>query len=148
MYSGSSTQLGQEAVQQVDAALVVRLVGRHVVGADPVVYAGAGSAHGRRYVVAGAQVAHVRPHLEHAPERLVARDQKVVALRGGAVLSGVDLPVRPVHSDAQYLDEHAAPIGNVVDTWLWQVCQVHAVGLTGEDGDRFHPELSFSAVSS
>ncbi|HZF57568.1 MAG TPA: hypothetical protein VEZ19_03735 [Rubrobacter sp.] len=78
----------------------------------------------------------------------MAGDQKVVALRGRTVLAGVDLPVCPVHPDAQYLDEYAAPVGNVLDARLRQVCEVHAVGLTGEDGDRFHPELSFSAASS
>jgi hypothetical protein len=44
--------LGQKAVQQVDAALVVSVVGGHVVGADQVVDAVAWSAHGRRHVVA------------------------------------------------------------------------------------------------
>ena len=53
-------------------SLVVRLVGGHVVGDDPVVDAAARTPHGRNYVVAGDKAAHVGSDLQHTPERLVA----------------------------------------------------------------------------
>jgi hypothetical protein len=55
---------------------------------------------------------------QHSPERLVAGNQEVVALRSRAVLAGVNLLIRPVHPDAQHLDEHATPVWNVVDARL------------------------------
>jgi hypothetical protein len=144
MYSGSSTQLGQEAVQQVDAALVVRLVGGHVVGADPVVDAVTGPTHRSYHVVAGFKIPYVGPDLQHAPERLVTGDQDIVALGCHAVLGIVDLLVCPVHAYAQHLDEDPPAIGDIVDARLRQVGQVYAVGLAGKNGHRFHRELLFT----
>jgi hypothetical protein len=129
--------LGQVTMQQVDVPLVVRIVGGDVVGADAI---------GRHHVVAGTETAHPRLDLQYSPERLVTGDQKVVALRGGAVLGVVDLLVRSVHPDAQHLDEDAAAAGYVVDARLRQVGQVNAVGLAGKDGDRFHLGLLLTAL--
>jgi len=54
MYSGSSTMYSREkAVSQVDAALEVGVVGRHVVCADLVVETQTGAAHRQRDVIAG-----------------------------------------------------------------------------------------------
>ena len=74
--------LGQVAVALVDAALEVDVVGGHVLEADRVVDARAGPADAGDHDRPGLDVArHVRPHLDHAAERLVAGDQVVVARR-------------------------------------------------------------------
>jgi hypothetical protein len=110
--------LGQVAVQQVDAALAVRLVGGHVGEADPVVDSVSRTPDRRHHVIAGYNVANVRPDLEHAPEGLVARHQEVVALGRRPVLGVVDLLVRPVHPDPQDLYEHAASVRYILDARL------------------------------
>jgi hypothetical protein len=135
-------------VQQVDATLVVRLVRGCVVDADPVVDAGTGSSDGGHHVIAGFEPAHVRPNLQHAPERLVPGHQEVVALRGVAVLGVVDLLVCPIHADAQHLHQNAASVGDVVDARLRKVGQVDAAGLARENGYCFHQELLLTTMLS
>jgi hypothetical protein len=62
------------------------------------------------------RVGDVRPDRLHDAEALVADDQEAVALRGGAVLGGVDLFVRSV--DAQDPHQHPAAAGHLVEGWL------------------------------
>ena len=123
---------------QVDPPLVVHVVRRHVVGADPVVDARAGPADGRHHVVARRQLGHVGPDRLHPAEALVAGHEKVVARRRGAVLGRVDLLVGAVHADPQHLDQHARPSGTSATRWLWAASRRCIVlGLPGKTAIAF-----------
>ena len=85
---------------QVDAALVVSVVGGHVVGADQVIDALAGPAHRGHDVVAGLYLGDIRADGFHLAEALVADDQEVVSGRRRTVLGGVDLFVGSVYTNS------------------------------------------------
>ena len=117
--------LREIAVQQVDPALVVDVVRREVLETDLVVERGARSANGRDDEAAGLdRVRDVRPHLQHAPEVLMARDEEVVAGRRCAVAPLVDLLVGPVDADAEHLHEHPSAVRHVCDRRLRNVGEV------------------------
>ena len=99
--------LGQEPVQQVDAALVVDLFARDVGPADLVVDRAAGSAYGGRDVIPGLDVPDRRTDLFDDPERFVAQHQVVVAGGRVAIQRVVDLAVGGV--DAHLEDSHQHP---------------------------------------
>ena len=132
----------QIPVAQVDAALVVRVVGGHVVGADQVIDALAGAAHGGDDVVAGLHFGDIRPDGFDLAEALVADDQEVVSGRRRAVFGGVDFFVGSVHADAQNLYQHATAVGNLIQRRLRQIGHVDAVGFSWEYTDRFHFHFS------
>ena len=125
-------------MEQVDAALIVRLVGRHVVGADQVVDTAAGPADCRGDEVADGQSAHVRPDCLDLSKRLVSGHQEVVAGRCRAVFGRVDLLVGPIHPHADDLDQHPLPVRYLVDARRRQLFQVDTVRLPGIDGNGFH----------
>ena len=91
----------QESMAQVDPSFVIRAVGRHVVGSDPVVDAGSWPPHGRDDVVAGTQLRHVGAHLLYSPEAFVSDHQVIETFRWSAVFGGVDFFVCAVNADAQ-----------------------------------------------
>src|SRR6266851_5000211 len=87
----------QITVAQIDAALVVRVVRGHVVGADQVINALAWPANSRHDVVAGPHFGDIWADGLNLTETLVADDQEVVSGRRCSVFSGVDLFVGAVH---------------------------------------------------
>src|SRR6185437_15900983 len=104
---------GEVAVQQVDAALVIDLVGGHVLQTNLVVDALAGAAHAGDDKHAGPDGAgHVGANADHLPKVFVAGDEKVGAIRRLPILGLVDFAVGAIDAHAQHLDQHAAPAGD------------------------------------
>jgi hypothetical protein len=129
--------LGQISMAQVDAALVVDVVGGHVIGADQVIDTLAGPAHGGDDIVVGSQFGHVRAYGFHAAEAFVADDQEIVSWRGGAVFGRVDFLVGTVHTDTKNLYQYSPAVGDLVELGLVQIGRVDAVGFSREHTDGF-----------
>ena len=125
-------------MQQIDAALVVGIVGGHVVGADEVVDTLAGPAYGRYHVIAGLQLADIGADFFHHTKAFVAGDQKIVAFRRRAILCRIDLFVSAIHAHAQHAHQHSAPIGDGIERGFIQRRQMRAVGLAGKNCHCFH----------
>src|ERR1041385_5218909 len=106
--------LGQKTMAQVDATLEVGVVGRHVVGADEVIDASAGTANGGHYIVARLQFGHIRTNGFDATEPFVADHQEVEPGGSRAIFSRVDLFVSAVHANSQNLYEDAATIQHIL----------------------------------
>jgi hypothetical protein len=123
--------LGEEAVHPADAVLEVAVVGGHVGRVDVVVQAGAGAAYPGHHMVAGGELGDRRPGLLDDTEALVAEDQVVVPVRGGAVLGGVNLPVGAVQPDAQDPHEDAAAVRDIGQRRVRDVGEVRAADLAG-----------------
>ena len=87
-------------VAQVDAALEVTVVGRHVVCADQVVDACTWSAYSRDHVVSRFYVSYVWTNGLNLTKTLMTDDQKIVTRRSLAILGGIDLFVRTIDADA------------------------------------------------
>src|SRR5205823_2267513 len=104
---------GEVAVAEIDAALVIRLFAGHVVGADQVIDRAAGATDGGGDVVARLNLLHVGADFFHDAERLVADDEVVVAGRGVAVKSVVDLAIGGIDADLEDADKHAFAAGDI-----------------------------------
>src|SRR2546425_13250837 len=114
------------------------VVSGHVVGADLVVKARAGSADGRRDVVAGPELWHGGPHLFDLSQTLMTENEVIVARRRRSVFRGVDLLVGAVHAHAQDFDQHTAPVGHILKPRFGDFAQVDAVRFARNDADGFH----------
>ena len=97
--------LGQEPVQQVDAALVIHFLARDIRAADAVVDRRAGTANRTRHELSRTDLGDVRPNGFHSPEHFVAQDKKLEPGRRIAVFRLVDLFVGGVHADFQDFDQ-------------------------------------------
>src|SRR5437763_16770092 len=93
--------LGEEAVPQIDATLVVDIVRGHVVGADHVVDTAAWATNRGDDVVTGLEFGNVRPNLFDATETFMPDDEELVSWRGGAVFRRIDFFVGSVHAYAK-----------------------------------------------
>ncbi len=130
--------LREIAVPQVDAPLEIHVVGGHVLQADQVIEAVAGSAHRRDDVVPGLDGTwDVEANLVHLTEVLVPGDEEVRPLWRLRILGLVDLPVSAVHANAQHPHQDTAPVWYVHHVRLWDLLQVHGVGLARVDRDCF-----------
>ena len=87
-------------VTQIDATLEVRIVRRHVVRADQIVDARAGPAHSSHYVITRLHFSHVWTNRFNLPETFMTNDQEILSGRRLAILSGIDLFVRAIDTDA------------------------------------------------
>ena len=134
--------LGQISVTQVDAALVVDVVGGHVVGADEVVNTLAGAAHGGDDIVAGLHFGDIRPDRFDLAKAFVADDEVIVSGRRCAVFGGVDFFVGAVNADAQNFYQYAAAVWNLIQRRFWQISHVDTVGFSREYTDGFHFDFS------
>jgi hypothetical protein len=130
--------LGQVAVAEVDAALVVDVVGGHVIGADDVVDAVAGPAYRGDDVVPHRQLGDVGPHRLDPAEALVPDHQEIEPFRRRPVLGGVDLLVGSVHPDSQHLHQHSTPAGDVGERRTGHRRQVYRAGFPRDHGDSLH----------
>src|SRR5690242_8576729 len=135
--------LRQVAVAQVDAALVVDVIGGHVIGSDKVVDALTGATYGGDDVVAGLHFGDIRPDSFHLSETFVADDEKVVSGRCCAVFRSIDLLVGTIDADAENFYQDSAAVWNLIHRWLWQIGDVDAVGLSREYADGFHFDFSY-----
>ena len=126
---------------EVDAALVVFVVGRHVVGPDQVVEAAAGPPHGRDHIVSGPQLGHVVANRLDPAEVLVPGHEKRTSFRRLPVFPGVDLLVRAVHSAPQQTHQHPSTSRDVREGGFGELGQVGAVRFAGIDRDGFHHGL-------
>src|SRR5215471_4303065 len=90
----------QIAVAQIDAALVIGAVGRHVIRADQVIDALAGPAHGSDDIVARLQFSDIRADSFDLTKTFVANHKKVISWRRGTVLGSIDLFVGTIYTDA------------------------------------------------
>src|SRR5438874_2158288 len=83
------------------------------------------------------EACHLRPDLDHLPQRLVADHEVLRAGRRGAVLEGADLAVGAAHADL----EHAEPDrGGRREGRRFLLDQLDLT-LAGEDGDGLHARL-------
>jgi hypothetical protein len=130
--------LGQVAVTQVDAAFEILAVGGHVLQADRVVEARAGTPDRRDDEVAGPDEGHVRPDRLDLAETLVTDHEEVIAAGRGPVLGGVDLTVRAVDTHAEDFDEHAPPVGDVGHRRDGELGEMRAVGGSWKYCDGLH----------
>ena len=96
---------------QVDPALEVLVVGRHILEADRVVEAFPRPADCGHDEIARPQERDVWRDGLDWPEALMTDDEEVVALQ--TVFGRVDFAVRAVHADTQHLHEHAAAVRDV-----------------------------------
>src|SRR2546427_13209614 len=92
------------------------VVNGHVVGADLVVKARAGSADGRRDVVAGPELWHGGPPLFDLPQTLLAENEGIVARRGRSLFRGVDLLFGAVPAPPQDFYHHTPSAGAILQT--------------------------------
>ena len=139
-------QLGQVAVTEIDAALVVSLFAGDVVATDHVIDRTARSADGAGDQIARLEFRDLRTDFDHLPKALVP-DDKMFAAGGSVAVEGlVDLAISRIDADLQRLHQHRAAFGNradvrmrlIVQLGLWDVSQVDTVGLSGKNGDGFH----------
>jgi hypothetical protein len=92
------------AVAQIDAALKVRIIRRHVVGADQVVDARTRTAYRCDHIIARLQFRHVRTDSFDLAKTFVTDHQKIVALRGLPILCRIDFLVGAVNANTQDFD--------------------------------------------
>src|SRR5208283_3260622 len=104
----------QIAVPQVDAPLVIGVVGGHIVRADQVIDARTRAAYRGHDVVARLQLRGIRTDSFHLAETLMADDQKIVSWGRCTVLGSVDFFVGSVNDYAQNFDQHTAAVWNLV----------------------------------
>src|SRR4051794_39436600 len=102
-------------MQPADAALVIGIVGRHIVSADLVIEAVARPAHSRHHEVARFELGHIRTHSFNLSEALMPQYQDVVPVGSNAILGGIDLFIGTVDPDAYHAHEHSTSVGNVFD---------------------------------
>src|SRR5260370_5782042 len=118
--------------------IVIGVCRGEVRQADGVVQAPARTPHDADDIVTDGQLHHPRADGLDDAEALVAQHEE--ARPGGrpAVLSCVDLLVRPVEADAEYLDHDPPAVGCLVDRGLGDVAQRGAVRDAGGHGYGFH----------
>src|SRR5262245_15541540 len=133
-------------MSQVDTALVVSVVGRHVVGADGVVEAGARATHRCNHIVARTKLCNVRADRFYLAEAFVSSHQELITVGRSTVFCSIDFFVRAIHSDSQDPYQDSPTIGDIADTRLWQFCEMNRVGLARKYCDGFHD--CFSCVLS
>ena len=134
-------------MSQIDAALVIDLVGGHVLQANLIVDAAAGAAHAgddkHAWPNGGG---HVGANADDLPKVFVAGDEEVGPLRRLPILGLVDFAVSAIDAHAQHLDQYAAPAWDARQVWLRHVFQVHRVRLAWIDRYRLHVFLPFRDV--
>src|SRR6266853_3274427 len=123
---------------QVDAPFEIGIVGGHILQPDLIVDAETGPTDHRDHVVAGRKLGHVRTDLLDLAKALVADDQEVEAVRGGAVLRGIDLFVRSVDADTQNPHQDSPAAGDLCYRRFGHFSEVNAVRLAGIDGNCSH----------
>ncbi len=102
--------LGQVAVQRIDAALKIDIIGGHVLQADLVIDTlsrAAYTCHDIRSRSNGIRNMWTDPH--HLAKVPVTRDEEVTALRGHAVFGLIDFFIGAVNAHAQNLHQYTAP---------------------------------------
>ena len=126
------------AVQRLDPALGVAAVAAEIPLAARTAGArdGVGTAHEPDDEVAGGEPAALRA-LAHAPERLVAEHEPLLALRRPRVLAADDLGVGPADAEREPVDEHRAGGGG----GLGHVVQPGRAGPAGDHRDRAHAQI-------
>ena len=137
---------GQEAVAEVDAALVVDLLPGEIVAPDLVVNGSTRPPDRARDKVAGLHLGHPVAHLHDLPEALMADDQVLAPRRRVAVERLVDLSIRSVDTDLEHLHPHGPALRDLTDVRMrligqlrfGNLSQVDAVRLPGQDGNGFH----------
>src|SRR2546425_9928143 len=102
------------------------VVSGHVVGADLVVNARAGSADGRRDVVAGPELWHGGPPLFDLPQTLMAENEGIVARRRRSVFRGGGLLFGAVPAHAQGFDQPTASVGHILKPGVGDFAHVGA----------------------
>ncbi len=138
--------LGQIAVAEVDAALVVNLVAGDVVPADQVEDRLTRAADRAGDIVARTDLLDLVADFDDLPEAFVPDHQVLAAGRGVAVESLVDLAVGRIDADLQHLHEHATSLGDLAHMGMRLVGQLgdrdltkmHAIRLAGQNGYGFH----------
>ena len=130
--------LSEIAVAQIDAALEVLRVGRHVLETDGVIDARARAPHGGDHVVAWRDRGDVRADGFDAAEAFVADDQEIVTGRRRTVLGRIDLAVGAVDADAQHLDEDASSVREFTEGWPGDFGEMGALRAARQNGDSFH----------
>src|SRR5690348_17329802 len=123
---------------QVDAALEVRVVGRHIVHSDGVIQTRAWSTHSRGNVIVRLQLRDVQAHRFHTAKTFVTQNQEIVSCGRCAVFRRVDLLVGAIDADAQDLDQDSAAVRYVIDARFRYFTQVYGIRAAGEHGDRLH----------
>jgi hypothetical protein len=130
--------LGEEAVQQVDAALVIGLVCGEIVFADTVVDAGAGTANRSDHEIAGLEFVDVGSDRLHLAKTFVAFDEVIEAGRGRAVEAFLQFAVSAIHAHADNFDQHSAAVRDGIERGFGNIAQLGAVRSARNDGDGLH----------
>jgi predicted amidohydrolase len=101
-------------VAEVNPALIIRIVGGHIVRADLIVDTLTGPANRRDDIIARLKVRDVWTDSFHTPKALVTEDQEVISWRRGAVFRSIDLLVGTINANPQDFDENSAAIGHIL----------------------------------
>jgi hypothetical protein len=113
-------------VAQVDSPLVVLVVCREVLQTERVIDAVPRPPNACYDVGAWSEpLGYGGPHLHHLAEALVPGNQEVRPGGRFAVLRVVNLLIGAVHPDAEHLDQHSLPVGDVVHVGHRNVFEVH-----------------------
>src|SRR4051812_34588570 len=89
----------QIPVQQVDAALIVDIVRRHIIRADQVVDAMPRTPHSCDHVVTRLQLCDMLSNRLNTPKPFVSRDKKLVTRGRRTVFRRIDLFISPINAN-------------------------------------------------
>src|SRR5438876_140396 len=129
---------GQVPMAQIDPALVIRVVCRHIVGADEVVDALSRTANGRDHIISRLKFCDVRRDGFDPSKTFVANNQVVESRGRCAVFGGIDFLVGAIDADSQDLHEHASAVRDLVERRFRRICKMDAARFARKYADCFH----------
>src|SRR6266705_3868406 len=138
--------LSKIPMAQVDAALIVHIIGGHVLETNLIVNAMPWAAHGCYNIRSWSNsIWHMWANLHHLAKVFVTGNEVVIALRCHAIRCLIDFLVCAVNAYSQYLHQYALPIWNVRHFWHRYLFHMHPIGFTRIDRYRFHHLISLSS---
>src|SRR4051812_6508928 len=126
------------SMKQIDAALIVDVVGCHVIRTDEIVNTVSGAANGGHDVVSGLEFRHVGTDCLDTTKAFMSGYEKVITCGRGAIFGGINLFVSAIDTDAEHLDEHPSTIWDGLDGRLLQLREMRTVGFARIDRDSRH----------